>query len=107
MVEKISTGKLKNRMEKGDILLIDVLEPDTYREEHIRGAINIPLERIASEAKERFEKDEGIVVYCSGPDCSASPDAAKKLDEMGFENVYHYEGGKKKWKEAGYPMESD
>lgn len=29
----------------------------------------------------------------------------KKLEDLGFKNVYDFEGGKKAWREAGYPME--
>jgi len=82
-----------------------VLSEDSYKKEHIRGAINIPSERIGKEAREKFDKDDPLVVYCSNYDCTASPTAAKKLEDLGFTNVYDYEGGKEEWKQAGLPME--
>ncbi|HAF30897.1 MAG TPA: rhodanese-like domain-containing protein [Bacteroidales bacterium] len=104
-MKSIRLDELKKKLEKNNVKLIEVLEEDAYNKEHIKGAINIPLERIATEAKDRFNKDDEIVVYCSNFDCSASPTAAKKLKSIGFKNVYDYEAGKKEWKEAGLPME--
>ena len=105
-MEKISKKNLKEQLDNDNVTLIEVLKEEKYKEKHIKGAINIPLERIGTEAKDRFDKDEKIVVYCSDKDCTASPSAGKKLEELGFTNVYHYPGGKKEWEESGYPMES-
>jgi len=106
MVRRITREELKRKMNReDDLVLIEVLSPDEYEQEHIKGAINIPLERVASEVKERFNPEREIVVYCANSACQASPTAAEKLDEIGFEKVYDYAEGKKDWKEAGYPME--
>ena len=93
-------------MEANDVILIDVLKPESFEKGHIPGAINIPLKKVASEAKKRFDKDQEIIVYCSDEECSASPAAGKKLEDIGFSNVTHFKGGKKEWQEAGYQMES-
>jgi rhodanese-related sulfurtransferase len=104
-MKTIKKEELKQKLEKSNIKLIEVLDEEAFNREHIKGAINIPLERIGTEAKDRFKQDDEIAVYCSNFDCSASPTAAKKLENLGFKNVYDYEGGKKDWKEAGFPME--
>jgi rhodanese-related sulfurtransferase len=104
-MKKINIDELKEKMTNEDIKLIDVLEPEQYEKKHIKNAINIPLKKIATEAKQRFDKDDELVVYCADYECSASPTAAKKLENSGFENVYDYAGGKKEWEDAGYPMQ--
>ena len=104
-MKEIKADELKEKLEKNEITLIEVLDKESYEKFHIRGAIHIPLENIAAEAKERFDKEDEIVVYCSDYECKASPKAARKLDNLGFENVYHFRGGKKEWKEKGLPME--
>ncbi|MFW5760098.1 MAG: rhodanese-like domain-containing protein [Cyclobacteriaceae bacterium] len=101
----IDLETLKKKLENDEVTLIEVLNKEEYEKSHIKGAINIPLKNIGAEAKERFETDDEIVVYCSDEECTASPTAAKKLEDLGFKNVYHFEGGKKEWKEAGHPME--
>ena len=102
----LKTEELKAKMENDEAVVIEVLKEEDYNKSHIKGAINIPLRIIGHEAEKRFDKDEPIVVYCSDKDCSASPAAAKKLEDLGFTLIYHFKGGKKAWKEAELPMES-
>jgi rhodanese-related sulfurtransferase len=104
-MKTIEKEELREKLENEKIILIEVLEEEKYKKEHIKGAINIPLKKIGTEAKQKFDKDDTIIVYCSDYDCTSSPTAAKKLNDLGFKNVYDYEGGKKEWKEAGFPME--
>jgi rhodanese-related sulfurtransferase len=104
-MKEINIEELKQKIESNEVILVEVLDKESYEKSHIKGAINIPLKEIGAEAKERFNKDDEIVVYCSDNQCTASPSAAKKLDNLGFKNVYHYKGGKKEWKESGQPME--
>jgi|Deesub1362A_J573_1020465.scaffolds.fasta_scaffold00067_76 rhodanese-related sulfurtransferase len=44
-------------------------------------------------------------VYSKDYNCSASTLAAKKLVEMGFCNVYDFQGSFKEWMEKGYEIE--
>ncbi|NJK98387.1 MAG: rhodanese-like domain-containing protein [Bacteroidales bacterium] len=104
-MKTITKDELKNKLDNENVRLIEVLEEEEFKKSHIKGAINIPLKKIGTEAKQRFSEEDEIVVYCSNYDCSASPTAAKKLVSLGYKNVFDYEGGKKEWKEAGLPME--
>lgn len=106
MPKAIEREELKQKLERDeDFELIEVLEEEDYQESHIKGAINIPLKEIGRKAKQRFDPDQEIVVYCSNADCQASPKAARKLEDLGFTEVYDYEEGKADWKAAGYPTE--
>jgi len=107
MVDTISTDELEDTIENDeDFVLIDVLGEDHFEEEHIPGAVNIPLDQIALEAKKRFNEDEDIVVYCKDRECQASPKAAEKLESLGFENVRDYEPGVEGWRMAGNQVEN-
>jgi hypothetical protein len=44
-------------------------------------------------------------VYCYDTDCDASPKAARRMEDLGYQTVYDYEAGKVDWKEAGLPVE--
>ncbi|XGI84380.1 rhodanese-like domain-containing protein [Halorutilales archaeon Cl-col2-1] len=106
-MKTITADELEDLKESGEeFVLVDVLGEDHFEEEHIPGALNIPLERIASEALSRFDKDEKIVVYCADDECSASPKAAEKLEDLGFENVIDFEAGVDGWKKSGHEVES-
>lgn len=45
-------------------LIIDVRSPQEYAGGHIKGSINIPLDRIASEAVELKKKNVPIITCC-------------------------------------------
>lgn len=105
-METITTEGLVELKQSGeDFVLVDVLGEDHYEDEHIPGAINIPVDHIGEAAIERLDKSDKIVVYCANFDCGASPQAAEKLEDLGFEHVIDYEGGVKAWKEAGHDTE--
>lgn len=106
-MDTITTEELQQLKDSGKpFKLVDVLSTDHFQEEHIDGAVNLPLEDIASEAMNRFDMEDEIVVYCKDEGCSASPKAAEKLLSIGFQNVRDYEGGLEAWKEEGLPTES-
>ncbi|MCZ6614297.1 MAG: rhodanese-like domain-containing protein [Chloroflexi bacterium] len=43
--------------------LVEVLPPAEYEEEHIEGAINIPLKGLDQETTSRLDKDRPVIVY--------------------------------------------
>ncbi len=107
MSKCITREALKGMIDrKEDFILVDVLSPECYAEEHIPGSINIPLEDIENKSKELLKKDKEIVVYCGSFQCTMSSQAAEKLTELGYKNVYCFEGGLQHWKDAGFPLES-
>ncbi len=105
MPRTITRGELKAKLDAGeDLTLIDVLSPESYRRQHLPGAINIPFDKLDAEHVADLPKERETVVYCSSFTCTASPAAARMLEEMGFTRVADYEGGLDDWIEAGYPV---
>ena len=102
---RLSTTLPDNEDAKSGYALVNVLGSDAFEQEHIPRSINIPLENLDA-VGERFEKSKEIIVYCRSFDCDASPKAAKRLKEQGFENVLDYEGGMRDWKAAGNMIEA-
>jgi rhodanese-related sulfurtransferase len=50
-------------IEKG-AQVVEVLPPEEFEEEHLPGAVNMPLRNIETDAAERLDIDEPVVVYC-------------------------------------------
>jgi len=44
--------------------LVEVLPQAEYEEEHLPGAINIPLKTLDAETTRRLERDRPVIVYC-------------------------------------------
>lgn len=84
----------------------NVLTDQWFGGELIPGSRRVPLDQVGREiSATRPDNDAEIVVYCSGPDCSQSDEAAQKLVTLGYRNVHRFEGGLKAWKDAGFPIE--
>jgi rhodanese-related sulfurtransferase len=63
MPRDIDRGELQRLMKEG-AQLVEVLPKEEYDEEHLPGAINIPLRLIDEEAPKRLDRDRPVVVYC-------------------------------------------
>ena len=44
--------------------LVEVLPHEEFEEEHLPGAINIPIRRIDKEARDRLDPNRPVIVYC-------------------------------------------
>lgn len=107
-MKKIEREELKQKMDVGDdFVLVEALSPESYEAWHLPGAINVPKNKVSEEAEKLIpNKDTVVITYCSSPTCTASTVAAEAFDNLGYTNVYEYEGGKSDWQDAGYPKES-
>ncbi len=105
MIKTISRERLRDMMERNeDFVLVDVLSPDSFEAEHIPGSINIPFDEIESRVKKLINRNDKVITYCANFHCDLSSNAAQKLTELGYKNVWEYEGGLQDWKEGSYPL---
>jgi rhodanese-related sulfurtransferase len=66
MEATITTDDLKSKLDHKQIMVVETLAPERYREAHIPSAINIPSEKIKELAPKLLPvKDAEIVTYCS------------------------------------------
>ena len=89
---RISREEAKQMMSLDDgHIIVDVRRQDEYDSGHIPGAILIPNESIGTEQPEQLpDKDRIILVYCRSG--RRSKEAAQKLANMGYTNVYEFGG---------------
>lgn len=108
MIREITREELRAKLDGGEeVVIVETLGPKYYEEAHLPGAINIPHAEVDTLAPKLLpDKSAQIVVYCSNRACQNSPQAARRLNALGYENVYDYEEGKQDWIEAGLPTES-
>jgi rhodanese-related sulfurtransferase len=63
VVEQILYARLRELLDAG-AQLVDVLPEREYAEEHLPGAINIPLKTLDAATTARLDKTKAVVVYC-------------------------------------------
>ncbi len=62
--QRITPTELRAALDNGTAILVDVRGSDSYKAEHIKGAISIPFTDIAARFNE-LPKDKFIATYCS------------------------------------------
>jgi rhodanese-related sulfurtransferase len=78
-----------------DAVLIDARFACDFEEEHLEGAINIPVDandRQYREVLANIDKSARIVVYCQSGGCGFAERVAVKLMSDGFSNVSMFKG---------------
>ena len=100
-------AELKKRLDAGEaVVVIDVRDPDEYRDGSIEGANNISrgfLEfRVGTVAP---EPSTPIVLYCQTG--LRSMLAAKALHDLGYTNVINLQGGFQRWAQSGLGVVKD
>ncbi|WP_341909425.1 rhodanese family protein [Ferrovibrio terrae] len=101
ILPKITPTALQQRLQSGEIVLIDIREPSEYAREHIHGARLVPLAAIDSHDFDT-ERNKTAVFTCRSGNRTAMN--ASRLLAKGFREAYVLEGGLDAWKSAGLPV---
>ncbi len=103
-LEPVLAQELLARAKKGLVTVLDVRPREEYEACHLRGAVNIPIDRLESELA-RLPRKREVVAYCRGPYCLMSFEAVAALRQRGWK-ARRLEGGFPEWKAAGLPVEA-
>lgn len=94
-VRHISTAELKNELQDKNKQFIDVRTPGEFKNNHIRGFKNIPLNLLARKENE-LAKDKELIVICQSG--MRSQQASKMLKKLGFTKITNVKGGVSAWR---------
>ena len=102
-IQAADVVQVKEWLDRKDILLVDVRETHEFEEEHISGAMLMPLSHFEPET---FPSLPGVrvVVHCGIGKRSEA--ARKMLAKQGHLQVINMTGGLVAWKEAGFEVEA-
>lgn len=64
MPTPIDRDELQRLLHDEQAQLVEVLPPDEYDDEHLPGAINIPLKTLDRETTGQLDRDRPVIVYC-------------------------------------------
>jgi rhodanese-related sulfurtransferase len=63
MPKDVGLEEMRRLVDEG-AQVVEVLPPREYAEEHLPGAVNIPLKSLDEAAAARLDKNRPVVVYC-------------------------------------------
>lgn len=65
MPDSIDRDEVRRLIAEENAQLVEVLPATDYEQEHISGAINIPLKELDERAPRELEGDRPVIVYCN------------------------------------------
>lgn len=77
------TADLKSIIDEG-AFLVDVRTPGEFSGGHVKGSVNIPLDKVATQLA-KFKGKKNIIVFCRSGNRSSQ--AKSILEQYGFKNV--------------------
>jgi rhodanese-related sulfurtransferase len=111
-VENLTVDQVATELEQGDAVLIDLREPEERAANGaIPGAVAVPRGMLEFRAdptspyhQDPLDPSRRTILHCAGGGRSALGAAA--LQDMGYTNVAHLDGGFTAWKDSGRPVET-
>ena len=99
-MEPISLDDLLGRVERDEVVVLDVRPIEEFESGHIQGAVSIPLRELKVRLAE-VEPGKQVVAYCRGPYCVLAAEAVSMLRENGREAIRLRESVSD-WQERGF-----
>ena len=87
--------------------IVDVRTKTEFDAEHIKGAINIDINKadFQKNVVKKLKKDRIVYVYCTKG--ARSLRAAQILSNLDFIRIYNLSEGLDEWKKQGYPVKTN
>ncbi len=110
-IENLTVEQAASEIERGDALVVDVREPEERANGSIPGAVAAPrgmlefwVDPSSPYHRNEFDPAKRIILHCASGGRSAL--AAAMMQDLGYTNVAHMDGGINAWKESGRPVEA-
>ncbi len=99
-ITEIDPAGAEAKIADGNVVVLDVREPDEYDQGALPDALHIPRGHLEAQIEAKLlDKNAPVIVYCAGGVRSAF--AAKTLGELGYTDVLSMAGGFGRWKDEG------
>ncbi len=103
-IDVVSCAELAARLQRREVVVLDVRPESEYRAGHIAGARNTPIGELRRHLR-ALPKDADVVAYCRGPFCVYADEAVRTLVRKGF-RARRLVDGFPEWRRAGLPIET-
>lgn len=115
-IEEVMPPEASEEIGAGEVVVIDVRDPERFEAGHVDGALNISSGASARDAHDsEFAKaieqavggkEKRLLLFCGEGNRSART-ADALANKHGFERVASVIGGVKLWDDLGYPVEGE
>jgi rhodanese-related sulfurtransferase len=115
-IEELMPPVAREEIDAGNVVLIDVRDPERYETGHLEGAVNAPSGESARGAHQAAYVEavrgagagpgDRVILVCGQGNRSART-ADALANEHGFTNVASIIGGAKLWSDLGYPIQGE
>jgi rhodanese-related sulfurtransferase len=110
-IENLTVDQVAEERADPDVVLVDIRESEEIAQHgRIPGAVHLPrgmlefyADPTSSYHREELSPEKRVILHCAAGGRSAL--AARTLQEMGYTNVAHLEGGFTAWKKEGQPVD--
>ncbi len=109
-IENLTPSEVEAELKGGGVVLVDIREPHETKCGVIEGALVVPRGMLEFRADptmpqhhDALDPGRRVILYCAAGSRSAL--GAKTLQELGFRDVAHLEGGVKGWEAEGRPLQ--
>jgi rhodanese-related sulfurtransferase len=96
-IKILTASEFNEAIKNNDVQLVDVRTQNEFNEGTIEDALNIDFfqQEIFNNEFSKLDKDQPVYLYCRSG--NRSQQAAKKLEAMGFKEIYDLKGGYMGW----------
>jgi len=101
-VEVVGREELAARLERGEVVVLDVRPSAEFESGHITGARSTPIAELRRHLR-ALPPGVEVVAYCRGPYCVYADEAVRELNRKGF-HAQRLIDGFPEWKRAGLPV---
>jgi rhodanese-related sulfurtransferase len=103
---EVRAKKALEMLRSHEATFVDARDAKDYQENHIPGAISIPMRQWNTawpQMRHKVSRKATLLLYCYGGKCGLSTRMGKRLLELGYEKPIVLEYGWKEWAEARFP----
>jgi rhodanese-related sulfurtransferase len=103
-LETVTRDELRQRLRRGDVVVLDVRPEPEFVSGHVVGAVSVPIGELSRRLRE-VPKERMVVAYCRGPFCAYADEAVRMMSRRGY-RAARLEDGYPEWAGAGLPVEA-
>ncbi len=103
----VTLSEARALVQAGEAVFADSRAPADYARGHLPGAL--PLFVLGLEDNpwlEGLARDQLLICYCKGPECTIAYSLAARLEALGFRNLALFHGGVEAWSAAGFELDA-